>query len=290
MTDEQSTLPRATNELTTQARRFLEEDPTRLIEPDKIVQGIRIPSNQINSTLHNVSLSKVSTYVVHDQLSKTLPRSMVFPSFASHWSVVVEFQGVTIGYHLAFVDPAAAQFSPPSKVSREVQFLPQHLRRKPDSAKTVGTTRLTDPELIDRGEKLVQAFGSYHRVFWNCQNFAKLYLRIITEESDVNFDDWTFADTSRMFMCAFLITSPLATTNKVIEHKRTRSLLEEFPSTGHAGDEQSILNASDRAISLALSMAIDEVEGARTPHVMQEPGRKWGFLGEIMEWLVGHAV
>lgn len=280
---------RLTEQLETQARRFLEEDPIRLIEPDNIVERIRTPGNQIADIQHTVSLSQVSTYVVHEQLSKHLRRSMVFPSFASHWAVIVEFQGVTIGYHLAFVDPVAAQLSPPPNASREVQFLPQHMRQKPDGAKLVGTTRLTDPELIDRGEKLIKAFGSYHRVFWNCQNFAKLYLRIITEEPDANFNDWTFADTSRMFMCAFLVTSPVATTNKVIERNKTRDLLQEFPSIGHDGHEQSILKASDGAISLALSVAIDEIRSTSSSKVMQEPGRTWGFLGKIMEWLVRYA-
>jgi hypothetical protein len=287
MSDDGPTVP--LDELATQARQFLEEDPIRLIEPDNIVETIRTPGNQTTDIPHNVSLSQVSTYVVHEPLSKTLQQNIVFPSFASHWAVIVEFQGVTLGYHLAFVDPAAAQLSPPANASREVRFLPQHMRQKPDGAKTVGTTRLTDPELIDRGEKLIKAFGSYHKVFWNCQNFAKLYLRIITEEIDANFDDWTFADTSRMFMCAIIVTSPFATTNKVIERKKTRDLLKEFPLIGHDGREQSILEASDRAISLALSVATDEVQGTSSPQVMQEPRRTWGFLGRFMDWLMGYS-
>ena len=45
---------------------------------------------------------------------------------------------------------------------------------------------------------MIEAFGDYHRVFWNCQTFAKCFLQVICEESTASFDAWTIADTSNL--------------------------------------------------------------------------------------------
>jgi hypothetical protein len=46
----------------------------------------------------------------------------------------------------------------------------------------VGTTIFNADELRDIGARMIDEFGDYHRVFWNCQTFAKCYLRVITQE------------------------------------------------------------------------------------------------------------
>jgi hypothetical protein len=46
---------------------------------------------------------------------------------------------------------------------------------------------------------MIEAFGDYHRVFWNCQTFAKCYLEVICgKTARANFDTWTLSDTSNM--------------------------------------------------------------------------------------------
>ena len=50
---------------------------------------------------------------------------------------------------------------------------------------------------------MIEAFGSYHRVFWNCQTFAICFLKVICE-GRVSFDSWTAADVSN------LVTLPIA--------------------------------------------------------------------------------
>ena len=45
--------------------------------------------------------------------------------------------------------------------------------------KQVGQTSFSVPELIRIGVDMIKAFGNHHIVFWNCQMFAKCYLRVI---------------------------------------------------------------------------------------------------------------
>ena len=44
---------------------------------------------------------------------------------------------------------------------------------------------------------MIKAFGDYHRIFWNCQTFAKCFLKVICEEP-AEFDAWTIAEASNL--------------------------------------------------------------------------------------------
>ena len=44
---------------------------------------------------------------------------------------------------------------------------------------------------------MIVAFGTYHRLFWNCQTFAKCFLRFICEER-ASFDGFTTSDASNL--------------------------------------------------------------------------------------------
>ncbi len=50
---------------------------------------------------------------------------------------------------------------------------------------------------------MITAFGDYHRVFWNCQSFAKCFLHVICgPEASAKFDAWTLSDASNMVFIA----------------------------------------------------------------------------------------
>jgi hypothetical protein len=70
-------------------------------------------------------------------------------------------------------------------IEREVVFRTTDVDRKSGwikgaAVKEVGQTRFTVQQLRDIGYDMIDAFGNYHVVFWNCQMFAKCYLRVIT--------------------------------------------------------------------------------------------------------------
>jgi hypothetical protein len=48
------------------------------------------------------------------------------------------------------------------------------------------------------GEKLIAAFGDYHKIFWNCQTFAKVFLRNICGKPEADFGHWTSTDTTKL--------------------------------------------------------------------------------------------
>jgi hypothetical protein len=102
---------------------------------------------------------------------------------------------------------------------------------------------------------MIKAFGSYHRVFWNCQHFARLYLSVITDGGS-KFDEWTLSQTSNLFLCAFVITIPIAATNKTIETAKAREIVARYLSSSTAVNEQTTLDASDEAITLAARLAM----------------------------------
>jgi hypothetical protein len=179
---------------------FIDEEPIRVLDDSEIIDTVKESKLPLlGGPVQNVSIGRVSTYIYRTEMSKVDGNQrIVFPTFASHWAVIVcEPQAPTknaIGYHLTFHDAAAAQLSPPANVTREIQFSAMILKKTPEEMKEVGTTRFGHSDLIDIGEAMVKAFGSYHRVFWNCQHFARLYLSVITDGKS-KFDEWTLSQT-----------------------------------------------------------------------------------------------
>ena len=133
-----------------------------------ILEDIKSITPLPNGPLHNVSISRVSTYIYRTEMSKTDSNiRIVFPTFASHWAVIVcelnspnEYGHV---YHLTFHDPAGAQLSPPANTSREVMFTSMLLDRTPEGMREIGMTRFGHADRMKIGKAMIKAFGSYHR-------------------------------------------------------------------------------------------------------------------------------
>jgi hypothetical protein len=278
-------------ELEAHATQFAEEDPIRMMDDSTVFNNVREVIQQPSNAPHNVSLARVSTYIYRTEVSKTVgTKRIVFPTFASHWAIIVSEQQYpdadSHAYHLTFEDPAAGLLSPPPNTSRRVVFSTIPLDQLPEGAKDAGTTRFSHVERMNIGRAMINAFGTYHRVFWNCQHFARLYLSVITGGAGA-FDEWTAGRTSNLFLCAFLITTPLATTNKNVESHKANTILSHFSAIGHSVDEQTILNASDQAITLARNLAIEDYKNNQASSLrMEEPSRGRGFIARALDWLV----
>jgi hypothetical protein len=132
----------------------------------------------------------------------------------------------------------------------------------------VGQTRFSVSELIRIGAEMIKAFGNYHFVFWNCQMFAKCYLRVITG-SDTAFTQWTSADVTNLFLCAFVVPFPIASTSKTIEQRKMMQLRKVgAQATRWQADiqneeqteltEAELFKASDEAIDLMKEAISDE--------------------------------
>jgi len=154
---------------------------------------------------------------------------VVVPGFASHWGIVVGSPGGRqFLYHLVLTEADRPDGVSSTVPNDTIQFNAHHLTKPLSKTKLVETTNYGVEELIAVGENMIKAFGNYHRVFWNCQIFAKCYLRAITGDCLADFDDWTAADTSRLFMCAFIVGAPIATTGRVKGKVKEGELMKAF--------------------------------------------------------------
>ena len=108
-------------------------------------------------------------------------------------------------------------------------------------------------------KKMIEAFGSYHQVLWNCQHFARLSLKVITDGASA-FEEWTSSQASNLSLYAFIVTTPIAVTNSTVELQKAKRILEQFPYDGSSDskNDQLILDASDEALTLARQLAMQD--------------------------------
>jgi hypothetical protein len=270
----------------------LKKDNTMRISEEEankvVVRFTESPEPQIKDILArgkaSVSLAPVKTYV--QQLDKApipgISSKIVVPAFASHWGIVVGESRQWL-MHLVFVGDTEGEQGTSVVDESLIDFNITTLRKPLEGTKHVGETPYRIEELRTLGEEMIKAFGDYHRVFWNCQTFAKCYLRVITGKEHIPFTEWTSADTSRLFLCAFLVGTPLATTCKLVENARTEKLMERFENI------PDILNSrerSERAIS-AMHNAIvqDPSWGEEIGNLAEDDVDEDGFLNKLIKYL-----
>lgn len=265
--------------------RFSVEDLARMGEAraNKIVEKLTSENVTELSPSRVVRVATVRTYIVQKGKGISGMEGYVFPPFARHWVVIVGPEDDLVLYHLTFVDPNAARLSPPSDASREVQFSFKGLSKLPPDANEVGTTTLDDIALRRTGKRMIQLFGNYHRVFWNCQVFANCYLRVITGNEAIIFPALTSGDTTNLVLCAFLVGAPMATTNRKWEKKRVQGLLNRLTQTMDS-TTASVEQASDQAISFILDLAITHPQTKEDLKAMEE-GK--GVIPSIIKYFFG---
>jgi len=218
----------------TEEMRLSKEDERDVVKRSMVAEG---GSERRGS---EVRIAEVHTYVQqvykgHD--SPWNPR-VVVPAFASHWGIVVAGEGGTqFLYHLILTEAGEGNDADSTVTNDKIQFNAHHLTKPLSNTKLVGTTSYGVEELLTVGKNMIKAFGNYHRVFWNCQTFAKCYLRVITGDHYADFDEWTAGDTSRLFMCAFIVGAPVATTGRLKERAKAEELMKVFDSLPRDRDE-----------------------------------------------------
>lgn len=231
-----------------------------------------------------VSLAPVQTYV--QQMGKIpipgVSAKVVVPAFASHWGIVIGDSQQWL-MHLVFVNDTEGERGTSVVKTSLIDFDVIKLRKPLAGTKYVGETPYRVDELRTLGEEMIEAFGDYHRVFWNCQTFAKCYLRIITGKLHIPFDEWTAADTSRLFLCAILVGAPLATTSKLVEEARAEELMKRFESIP---DNLNARERSEHAISAMYSAIIDDPSwGEELGNVAETAVDEGGFLNKFIKYL-----
>ena len=148
--------------------------------------------------------TSVSTFVANKSF-----HNFAVPKFASHWGVVCQFSAKSrILFHLLF-DPNK------DKVSFDIMGWKDEWTDK-HAVTQIGKSSYDYPTIDeigknrhelsmlthDVGKELTNAFelmGGYHLLFWNCQNFAKIFLQLICHVPPIlNFQTWSSADVTRL--------------------------------------------------------------------------------------------
>ena len=231
----------------------------------------RPPPREAAGRTSPVAISAVSTFVARKSFL-----NFAVPPFAAHWGVVIEFNELSkILFHLLFdVDASEVKLALTAWDSK----LSKH------DVKRVGTTLYGASEIHKIGNdypflaqsaglQLLHAFqdlGSYHFIFWNCQVYAKLFLKIICQNSEnSNFATLTSADVTRYVpqfyainadtqaLCAIVIPSPIATTQWYRELQRTRELLERIQQSDNKTDDQPVVIADQGVNYIVYSSLTD---------------------------------
>lgn len=216
-----------------------------------------------------INLQSVSSYVTQAKaglpgFSNLVPN---LPPFAAHWGIVVgdpaNVDGNSYLLHLVLEENDSGGHRLEFRmmtVSSESKSI------KGGEVKQVSQTRFNIDELIRIGREMIRAFGNYHLVFWNCQMFAKCYLRVITG-SDEAFNYWTSADITNLFLCAFVVPFPVTSSLKIKEQRRMRDLhaagtqaASEQPGkiTEISVTDEELYKASDEAINLMKQALVNE--------------------------------
>jgi len=136
----------------------------------------------------------------------------------SHWGIIVD----DTLYHLVFVVDKKKQ---PQSVHFTFQ---KTVGMKIVNQRLLGKTKFSHDDLNAIGDLLVSNFGTYHRIFWNCQHFVNCFLDIIC---DGEFEPiQTSAAVLRMAMFASTTGAPTAIIKGLQEQPKSNQLIEQTKS------------------------------------------------------------
>ena len=238
-----------------------------------------------------VTLLPVATYVNESKepdsgLAYVYPKQ---PPFAAHWGIVVDdlAGGDAFLLHLLLRGDSA---------DREVEFAVTSVTERSKwivgaCVQPVGETKYPIRELRRIGREMIRAFGSYHLVFWNCQMFAKCYLRVITG-NDAVFTRWTSADVTNLFLCALVVPIPIASTSKHREKHRMKHLRDigtetaELAALGRSAEvreltDEELFRASDAVIDLMKASWLDDETLKSLSRPIKDSSDKVGLMNAI---------
>jgi len=147
------------------------------------------------------------------------------------------------------------------------------------------------------GQRLLAGFkklGDYHIIFWNCQLFAKLLLRLICQDSErINFGALTSAEATRLVtqtyvcesnpkaLCAIVIPSPVATTQWHKEMAKTSELVKSMLKQSDAVTEDELATISEQGVNYIVYSALTDPHNEAQIEMLVEPKR-----GTFLFWKI----
>ena len=245
----------------------------------------------VQATVLPVTFLPVSTYVNESKepdsgFAYVPPKQ---PPFASHWGVVVGdlSKHQAFLFHLLLEGDGAQR-----RVRLHLSNVDYQSRWITGAAVTpVGQTKYPIQVLQQIGWEMIEAFGNYHLVFWNCQMFAKCFLRVITGD-DAVFTQWTSADVTNLFLCALVVPMPFSSTSKRKENRKMEQLRDigietaNLAALGSAAEgreitDEELFKASDTVINLMKASWSDDETLKKLSRPMKDSADKVGLMTSI---------
>lgn len=254
-----------------------------------IADALAEESQGAQSTAQNVALFPVSTYVSEAKPGGGTSGSSAIvtpkvPAFASHWAVIVgdiNLKGSAMMYHLVLnLDKEGkwrARFD-----ARSVDKYCEDFFDDTTRIQVVGETRYNTDQLRYIGNRMMDEFGDYQVIFWNCQMFAKCFLSVITRNEAV-WTMWTSADVTNLFLFGFEITpstqSRLKKRQRASEHRLAKAGLDAAESLS----EEELTAMSESVIDEVCQAAIQD--DVRAKKMIKDSRDKMGLIRMIWSML-----
>lgn len=155
-------------------------------EQEDIVGSLRAQYASARSTTSlTVTALKVSSWAWDrkdpEYGSKLVPVKIQPPARVCHWGVIIGDidQDTAFLYYLVIKEDG--------KGNLFIEFNSRGVlkadRDVTDGMKEVANTTLSHGHRQSVGRAMINAFGNYHRIFWNCQTFAKCFIRVLTNNT-----------------------------------------------------------------------------------------------------------
>lgn len=128
--------------------------------------------------------------------------SYLVPSFAVHWGLVIRHSL----FHLRYFPDV-----PVKKVRFVLSLWEEDMKKEGHELRVIGSTHYNTDQLVEigiqllvsniltyKGKALVDGFGDYHKLFWNCQTFAKIFLSKICNNPNAEFPHFTSSEVTQL--------------------------------------------------------------------------------------------
>ena len=127
-----------------------------------------------------------------------------------------------------------------------------------------------------------EEIGEYHVIFWNCQLFAQIFLKVLCKE-DIDFGTWNAAQVVRMVkahircakksLCAIVAPSVSVSTQWCKEAEKILALKDYMMEGVEELDGEDLMEVSDRAIKIMVWKTLNDQSNEAEMEVLHEPKR-----------------
>jgi hypothetical protein len=246
-----------------------------------------------------VAQYEVRSLVIYSKDPKT-PFSYAVPNMPpqmAHWTVHVD-DGIKQGQgylcHLVLKEFVDEDGKTRLRVAWDFRMRDLGEGWEDGKLKVVGYTKYGPTELIRIGMRMIEEFGDYHVVFWNCQMFAKCFLSVITADEGV-WDTWTSADAASLFLCALMLPAPFVASSWIKRKSKEKRILkagkeaanQSEPSVNDVNEVLSLREQSERVIRKMYEEGLSQAQALEIERIHEQTGTLTDKIKRMFSSMMG---